>query len=202
MTAGALIAPCPAAVRRRASGLSEKVIWQLLQEYATAAGVPGIAPHNLRRTSAKMCRAAGAELEQIQLLLGAGFRADDRTVPGHEAGSVAGSERWNQAASGGLDTAGPRAGRTAWKSVLECLCVESRMAEDARLRKIQGGKEAGKRADAARKNPFRPKPLRRIHRKGFLQSPKAAPARHAKQSLSLPRKPRPRATPHSRRFPF
>jgi len=29
-------------------GLSEKVVWQLLQGYATAAGVPGIAPHDLR----------------------------------------------------------------------------------------------------------------------------------------------------------
>src|ERR1700680_999851 len=49
---------------------SEKVVWQLLQPYATAAGVPGIAPHDLRRSCAKMCRAAGGELEQIQLLLG------------------------------------------------------------------------------------------------------------------------------------
>jgi integrase len=52
------------------SALSEKVIWQLLQAYAAAASVPGIAPHDLRRTCAKMCRAAGGELEQIQLLLG------------------------------------------------------------------------------------------------------------------------------------
>jgi len=29
-----------------------------------------IAPHDLRRTCAKLCRAAGGELEQIQLLLG------------------------------------------------------------------------------------------------------------------------------------
>jgi integrase len=52
------------------SALSEKVVWQLLQKYAQAAGVPGIAPDDLRRTCAKMCRAAGGELEQIQLLLG------------------------------------------------------------------------------------------------------------------------------------
>ncbi|SPE39577.1 Integrase family protein [Candidatus Sulfopaludibacter sp. SbA3] len=48
----------------------EKVVWQLLQGYAATAGVPGIAPHDLRRSCAKMCRAAGGELEQIQLLLG------------------------------------------------------------------------------------------------------------------------------------
>ena len=46
------------------------VVWQLLQQYAAAIGSPGIAPHDLRRTCAKMCRAAGGELEQIQLLLG------------------------------------------------------------------------------------------------------------------------------------
>jgi integrase len=54
----------------RGERLSEKVIWQLLQQYAAAAGVPGIAPHDLRRTCAKLCRAAGGELEQIQMLLG------------------------------------------------------------------------------------------------------------------------------------
>jgi len=50
--------------------LGEKVVWQLMKPYAEAAGVPGIAPHDCRRTCAKLCRAAGGELEQIQLLLG------------------------------------------------------------------------------------------------------------------------------------
>jgi site-specific recombinase XerD len=50
--------------------MSEKVVWQLLQPYATAAGVPEIASHDLRRSCAKLCRAAGGELEHIQLLLG------------------------------------------------------------------------------------------------------------------------------------
>ena len=54
----------------RGNVLSEKVVWQMLRPYATAAGVPGIAPHDCRRTAAKLCRAAGGELEQIQLLLG------------------------------------------------------------------------------------------------------------------------------------
>jgi site-specific recombinase XerD len=50
--------------------LSEKVVWQMLRPYAVAAGVAGIAPHDCRRTAAKLCRAAGGELEQIQMLLG------------------------------------------------------------------------------------------------------------------------------------
>jgi site-specific recombinase XerD len=50
--------------------LSEKVVWQMLKTYVSGAGLPDIAPHDLRRTTAKLCRAAGGELEQIQLLLG------------------------------------------------------------------------------------------------------------------------------------
>jgi site-specific recombinase XerD len=53
-----------------ADHLGEKVVWQMLKQYAEAVGYPGIAPHDLRRTCAKLCRAAGGELEQIQLLLG------------------------------------------------------------------------------------------------------------------------------------
>ena len=50
--------------------LGEKVVWQMLRQYAVQVGIPGVAPHDLRRTCAKLCRAAGGELEQIQLLLG------------------------------------------------------------------------------------------------------------------------------------
>jgi integrase len=41
----------------------------MLKTYVAAGGLPDIAPHDLRRTTAKLCRAAGGELEQIQLLL-------------------------------------------------------------------------------------------------------------------------------------
>jgi integrase len=54
----------------RDTALSEKVVWQLIRSYAEASGVAGIAPHDCRRTCAKLCRAAGGELEQIQMLLG------------------------------------------------------------------------------------------------------------------------------------
>jgi site-specific recombinase XerD len=50
--------------------LSEKVVWQMLKPYVAAIGIPHVAPHDLRRTTAKLCRAAGGELEQIQMLLG------------------------------------------------------------------------------------------------------------------------------------
>ena len=50
--------------------LSEKVVWQVIKPYVATIGLPHVAPHDLRRTTAKLCRAAGGELEQIQLLLG------------------------------------------------------------------------------------------------------------------------------------
>jgi site-specific recombinase XerD len=54
----------------RETALSEKVVWQLIRPYAEVAGVTGIAPHDCRHTCAKLCQAAGGELEQIQMLLG------------------------------------------------------------------------------------------------------------------------------------
>jgi len=70
LTEGHVLRPLNRGDQMRGDRLSEKVIWQLLRPYSAAAGVPGIAPHDLRRSCAKMCRAAGGELEQIQLLLG------------------------------------------------------------------------------------------------------------------------------------
>jgi integrase/recombinase XerD len=51
-------------------GITAKVVWWVVLHYAKQVGVKNLAPHDLRRTCAKLCRAAGGELEQIQLLLG------------------------------------------------------------------------------------------------------------------------------------
>jgi integrase len=51
-------------------GITANVIWCVVEGYAAGIGVPKLAPHDLRRTCAKLCRAAGGDLEQIQLLLG------------------------------------------------------------------------------------------------------------------------------------
>lgn len=67
---GHVFRPVTRAGREGGERLGEKVVWQMFQHYAQAVGVPGLAPHDLRRTCAKLCRAAGGELEQIQLLLG------------------------------------------------------------------------------------------------------------------------------------
>src|SRR3989441_5785156 len=70
LTYGRVFRPVNRGDRVQGESMSEKIVWQMLKQYAEAAGVVGIAPHDLRRTCAKLCRAAGGELEQIQLLLG------------------------------------------------------------------------------------------------------------------------------------
>jgi integrase len=59
-----------ARTRWQSDVLSEKVDWQMSGTMPEAIGIPGIVPLDARRTCAKLCRAAGGELEQIQLLLG------------------------------------------------------------------------------------------------------------------------------------
>ena len=53
-----------------AQRLSEDAIYTLVRKCGAAIGHPDLAPHDLRRTCAKLCRKAGGELEQIQFLLG------------------------------------------------------------------------------------------------------------------------------------
>jgi site-specific recombinase XerD len=51
-------------------GITEKVAWHVVKEYAAKLGVSKLAPHDLRRSCARLCHEAGGELEQIQFLLG------------------------------------------------------------------------------------------------------------------------------------
>ena len=50
--------------------MTEKVVWHVVKEYAKRLGVSKLAPHDLRRSCARLCHSAGGELEQIQFLLG------------------------------------------------------------------------------------------------------------------------------------
>ncbi len=51
-------------------GMTAKVIWDGVKAAATHAGIEKLAPHDLRRTCARLCHLAGGELDQIQFLLG------------------------------------------------------------------------------------------------------------------------------------
>src|ERR1700736_1826651 len=51
-------------------GISQNVVWYVVKTCCERAGLEHIAPHDLRRTCAKLCHSSGGELEQIQFLLG------------------------------------------------------------------------------------------------------------------------------------
>ena len=50
--------------------MTTDVVWYAVKRYAKRIGVDHLAPHDLRRTCARLCHGAGGELEQIQFLLG------------------------------------------------------------------------------------------------------------------------------------
>ena len=50
--------------------LTQNVIWYTVRLCAKRIGINNLAPHDLRRSCARLCHNAGGELEQIQFLLG------------------------------------------------------------------------------------------------------------------------------------
>jgi hypothetical protein len=50
--------------------INVSVVWHAVNRYCRSIGLEHMAPHDLRRTYAKLCHSSGGELEQIQFLLG------------------------------------------------------------------------------------------------------------------------------------
>jgi integrase len=50
--------------------MTPKVLWEIVREAAASAGIEKPAPHDLRRSCARLHHLAGGELDQIQFLLG------------------------------------------------------------------------------------------------------------------------------------
>ena len=70
LNTGILFRAINKAGRTWGNGFTPKVIWSIVKEAAANSGLSGLAPHDLRRTCARLCHQAGGELEQIQFLLG------------------------------------------------------------------------------------------------------------------------------------
>jgi site-specific recombinase XerD len=71
--AGAPVRDLDGAIRyeeRAGKALTAQAVLLTVAAYTRELGLAGVSPHDLRRTCAKLCRASGAELEQIQMLLG------------------------------------------------------------------------------------------------------------------------------------
>ena len=52
------------------NGMTAKVLWDVVRQAAAEADIAKLAPHDLRRTCARLWHLAGGELDQIQFLLG------------------------------------------------------------------------------------------------------------------------------------
>jgi site-specific recombinase XerD len=50
--------------------VTANVVWYAVKRCAKQAGIGNLAPHDLRRSCARICHGCGGELEQIQFLLG------------------------------------------------------------------------------------------------------------------------------------
>jgi len=70
ISSGRLFRRVSKAARVWGEGLTEKVVWHVVKAFAKKVGIEKLAPHDLRRTCARLCHTAGGELEQIQFLLG------------------------------------------------------------------------------------------------------------------------------------
>src|SRR5258707_5504457 len=68
---------------RQEAGVTANVVWYAVKRCARQAGISNLAPHDLRRTCARLCHGCGGELEQIQFLLGhASVQPTERYIGG------------------------------------------------------------------------------------------------------------------------
>ncbi len=56
--------------KRQEAGVTANVVWYAVKRCADQAGIANLAPHDLRRTCARLCHDCSGELEQIRFLLG------------------------------------------------------------------------------------------------------------------------------------
>jgi integrase len=56
--------------KRQEAGVTANVVWYAVKRCAGQAGIANLAPHDLRRTCARLCHDCSGELEQIRFLLG------------------------------------------------------------------------------------------------------------------------------------
>ncbi len=104
ISAGSAFRAINKAGRIATSGFSPKVISGVVKAGCSKCGLDGVAPHDLRRTCARLCHEAGGELEQIQFLLGhvsvqtteryLGCKQRLRNATGEHQGNCAFSSKW------------------------------------------------------------------------------------------------------------
>lgn len=61
-------------------GMIEKAVWHIVKNSAQSIGVAKLAPHDLRRTCARLCHASGGETRANPIPSGACLSANDGTL--------------------------------------------------------------------------------------------------------------------------
>jgi hypothetical protein len=74
-------------------GMTARVLWDVVRTAAAAAGIARLAPHDLRRTCARLCYLAGGELDQIQFPPWPRVDSNDGAVPWVQAETPLRGER-------------------------------------------------------------------------------------------------------------
>jgi integrase len=62
-------------------GMTAKAVWHIVKESARTIGVAKLAPHDLRRTCARLCHASGRGVGADPISFRARLRSNHRTVP-------------------------------------------------------------------------------------------------------------------------
>ena len=60
--------------------MSPKMLWDVVRAAAVRAGIDKLAPHDLRRTCARLCHLAGGELEQVQFYWDVAIQTTERDL--------------------------------------------------------------------------------------------------------------------------
>jgi integrase len=85
----------PKSGAREDAGVTTDAVWCAVKCYAKRIGFDHLAPHDLRRTCARLCHSAGGELEQIQFLLGhASVQTTERYIGCRQNFREAGNDRF------------------------------------------------------------------------------------------------------------
>ena len=80
-------------------GMSPKVLWDVVRAAAARAGIDKLAPHDLRRTCARLCHLGGRRTGSDPILAGARLDPDDGTLSWMQAAIAMRRQRppWNRA---------------------------------------------------------------------------------------------------------
>ena len=74
-------------------GVTERVVWHVVKQYARKLGFAQVAPHDLRHSCAKLCHSSGGEFASDPIPSRARFRADNRTQSRLQAADSRSRER-------------------------------------------------------------------------------------------------------------